>query len=67
MSFVLKLTQAKLNQFNLHTNVEYEWRLGQEDIYESDDDLDEKVGSLIFSLGQKRYNGTARRHSRAVG
>ncbi|XP_055508258.1 arf-GAP with SH3 domain, ANK repeat and PH domain-containing protein 1 isoform X1 [Leucoraja erinacea] len=36
------LTQAKLNQFNLHTNVEYEWRLGQEDIYESDDDLDEK-------------------------
>ncbi|XP_069740504.1 arf-GAP with SH3 domain, ANK repeat and PH domain-containing protein 1 isoform X2 [Narcine bancroftii] len=36
------LTQAKLNQFNLHTNVEYEWRLGQEDVCESDDDLDEK-------------------------
>ncbi|XP_038659654.1 arf-GAP with SH3 domain, ANK repeat and PH domain-containing protein 1 isoform X1 [Scyliorhinus canicula] len=36
------LTQAKLHQFNLHTNVEYEWRLGQDDYYESDDDLDEK-------------------------
>ncbi|XP_059836967.1 arf-GAP with SH3 domain, ANK repeat and PH domain-containing protein 1 isoform X1 [Hypanus sabinus] len=40
------LTQAKLNQFNLHTNVEYEWRLGAEDIYESDDDLDEKQGPV---------------------
>ncbi|XP_048406301.1 arf-GAP with SH3 domain, ANK repeat and PH domain-containing protein 1 isoform X3 [Stegostoma tigrinum] len=36
------LTQAKLNRFNLRTNVEYEWRLGQDDDYESDDDLDEK-------------------------
>ncbi|XP_041060742.1 arf-GAP with SH3 domain, ANK repeat and PH domain-containing protein 1 isoform X2 [Carcharodon carcharias] len=36
------LTQAKLHQFNLHTNVEYEWRLGQDDYYESDDDLDDK-------------------------
>ncbi|XP_067904739.1 arf-GAP with SH3 domain, ANK repeat and PH domain-containing protein 1 isoform X2 [Heterodontus francisci] len=36
------LTQARLNQFNLHANVEYEWRLGQDDYYESDDDLDEK-------------------------
>ncbi|XP_078093016.1 arf-GAP with SH3 domain, ANK repeat and PH domain-containing protein 1 isoform X3 [Mustelus asterias] len=40
------LTQAKLHQFNLHTNVEYEWRLGQDDYYESDDDLDEKQGPI---------------------
>uniref|UniRef100_A0A8C8AC62 Uncharacterized protein n=1 Tax=Otus sunia TaxID=257818 RepID=A0A8C8AC62_9STRI len=37
------LLQAKSNQFNPHVHVEYEWWLGQEDMYESDEDLDEKV------------------------
>uniref|UniRef100_A0A8C4SC15 Arf-GAP with SH3 domain, ANK repeat and PH domain-containing protein 3 n=1 Tax=Erpetoichthys calabaricus TaxID=27687 RepID=A0A8C4SC15_ERPCA len=36
------VSQAQCNQFNMHVNVEYEWRLRQEDVYESDDDLDEK-------------------------
>lgn len=27
----------------MRAHVEYEWRLGQEDMFESDDDLDEKV------------------------
>uniref|UniRef100_A0A4W3JQY4 Arf-GAP with SH3 domain, ANK repeat and PH domain-containing protein 1-like n=1 Tax=Callorhinchus milii TaxID=7868 RepID=A0A4W3JQY4_CALMI len=40
------LSQAKLNQFNLHMHVEYEWRLRQDDLFESDDDLDEKVSSF---------------------
>uniref|UniRef100_A0A8C9W390 Arf-GAP with SH3 domain, ANK repeat and PH domain-containing protein 1-like n=1 Tax=Scleropages formosus TaxID=113540 RepID=A0A8C9W390_SCLFO len=33
------------NQFNMHVHVEYEWRLRQDDLYESDDDLDDKVGT----------------------
>uniref|UniRef100_A0A8C4YH22 Uncharacterized protein n=1 Tax=Gopherus evgoodei TaxID=1825980 RepID=A0A8C4YH22_9SAUR len=37
------LLQAQNNQFNMRVHVEYEWRLGQDDMYESDDDLDEKV------------------------
>uniref|UniRef100_A0A8C3XRP3 Un-named sa1614 n=1 Tax=Chelydra serpentina TaxID=8475 RepID=A0A8C3XRP3_CHESE len=39
------LLQAQNNQFNMRVHVEYEWRLGQDDMYESDDDLDEKVRS----------------------
>ncbi|XP_039354666.1 arf-GAP with SH3 domain, ANK repeat and PH domain-containing protein 2-like isoform X1 [Mauremys reevesii] len=39
------LLQAQNNQFNMRVHVEYEWRLGQDDMYESDDDLDEKLGS----------------------
>ncbi|XP_069035685.1 arf-GAP with SH3 domain, ANK repeat and PH domain-containing protein 1 isoform X2 [Lepisosteus oculatus] len=38
--------QAQSNQFNMHVHVEYEWQLGQEDLYESDDDLDEKLGPV---------------------
>uniref|UniRef100_A0A8C9W0F3 Arf-GAP with SH3 domain, ANK repeat and PH domain-containing protein 1-like n=1 Tax=Scleropages formosus TaxID=113540 RepID=A0A8C9W0F3_SCLFO len=32
-------------RFNMHVHVEYEWRLRQDDLYESDDDLDDKVGT----------------------
>ncbi|NWQ83085.1 ASAP1 protein, partial [Columbina picui] len=39
------LLQAQSNQFNPHVHVEYEWRLGQDDMYESDEDLDAKVRS----------------------
>ncbi|MGH0183297.1 UNVERIFIED_CONTAM: hypothetical protein FKN15_011722 [Acipenser sinensis] len=38
-----KINQAQCNLFNMHVHVEYEWSLRQEDMYESDDDLDEKV------------------------
>ncbi|NXQ93650.1 ASAP1 protein, partial [Sagittarius serpentarius] len=37
------LLQAQSNHFNPHVHVEYEWWLGQGDMYESDEDLDEKV------------------------
>ncbi|NWI09607.1 ASAP1 protein, partial [Crypturellus soui] len=40
------LLQAQNNQFNPHVHVEYEWWLGQDDMYESDEDLDEKVRCL---------------------
>uniref|UniRef100_A0A8C2J3D5 Un-named sa1614 n=1 Tax=Cyprinus carpio TaxID=7962 RepID=A0A8C2J3D5_CYPCA len=34
------------NLFNMHVHVEYEWRLRQDDLYESDDDLDDKMGPV---------------------
>uniref|UniRef100_A0A8C9Q0E0 ArfGAP with SH3 domain, ankyrin repeat and PH domain 1 n=1 Tax=Spermophilus dauricus TaxID=99837 RepID=A0A8C9Q0E0_SPEDA len=36
------LSQAKSGKFNPHVHVEYEWNLRQEEIDESDDDLDDK-------------------------
>ncbi|NXG62093.1 ASAP1 protein, partial [Hemiprocne comata] len=39
------LLQAQSNQFNPNVHVEYEWWLGHDDMYESDEDLDEKVRS----------------------
>ncbi|XP_071671846.1 arf-GAP with SH3 domain, ANK repeat and PH domain-containing protein 1-like isoform X2 [Patagioenas fasciata] len=40
------LLQAQSNQFNPHVHVEYEWRLCQGDMYESDEDLDAKLGHV---------------------
>ncbi|XP_009694632.1 PREDICTED: arf-GAP with SH3 domain, ANK repeat and PH domain-containing protein 2-like [Cariama cristata] len=40
------LLQAQSNQFNPHVHVEYEWWLRQDDMYESDEDLDEKLGPV---------------------
>lgn len=45
-SSMLQLLQAQNNQFNPRVDVEYEWWLGQDDMYESDEDLDEKVRNL---------------------
>lgn len=42
---VLQLLQAQNDQFNMRAHVEYEWHLVHEDMFESDDDLDEKVRS----------------------
>eukprot|EP00075_Anas_platyrhynchos_P007477 XP_021126989.2 arf-GAP with SH3 domain, ANK repeat and PH domain-containing protein 1-like [Anas platyrhynchos] len=42
----LLLLQAQNNQFNPRVDVEYEWWLGQDDMYESDEDLDEKLGLM---------------------
>ncbi|XP_021107662.1 arf-GAP with SH3 domain, ANK repeat and PH domain-containing protein 1 isoform X9 [Heterocephalus glaber] len=36
------LSQAKSGKFNPHVHVEYEWNLRQEEMDESDDDLDDK-------------------------
>uniref|UniRef100_A0A670IJ29 ArfGAP with SH3 domain, ankyrin repeat and PH domain 3 n=1 Tax=Podarcis muralis TaxID=64176 RepID=A0A670IJ29_PODMU len=58
------LLEAQNDQFNMRAHVEYEWRLGQEDMFESDDDLDEKVSPAKkdrFHRPQSCYNlpGTA--------
>uniref|UniRef100_A0A087YHQ2 Un-named sa1614 n=1 Tax=Poecilia formosa TaxID=48698 RepID=A0A087YHQ2_POEFO len=37
------LQQAQSNQFNHHVHVEYEWRLRHDDLYDSDDDFDDRV------------------------
>jgi Arf-GAP/SH3 domain/ANK repeat/PH domain-containing protein len=38
-----QLSQAKSGKFNPHVHVEYEWNLRQEEMDESDDDLEDKV------------------------
>uniref|UniRef100_A0A672KUU1 Arf-GAP with SH3 domain, ANK repeat and PH domain-containing protein 2-like n=1 Tax=Sinocyclocheilus grahami TaxID=75366 RepID=A0A672KUU1_SINGR len=38
--------QSQNNQFNMHVHVEYEWKLRQDDLYESDEDLDDKTRSI---------------------
>ncbi|XP_044303442.1 arf-GAP with SH3 domain, ANK repeat and PH domain-containing protein 2-like isoform X2 [Varanus komodoensis] len=58
------LLQAQNNQFNMRAHVEYEWQLGQDDMFESDDDLDEKLSPIKkdrFNRPQSCYNlpGTA--------
>ncbi|XP_072853169.2 arf-GAP with SH3 domain, ANK repeat and PH domain-containing protein 1 isoform X2 [Pogona vitticeps] len=58
------LLQAQNDQFNLRAHVEYEWYLGQEDMFESDDELDEKLSPVKkdrFHRPQSCYNlpGTA--------
>uniref|UniRef100_A0A3B1ISX6 Un-named sa1614 n=1 Tax=Astyanax mexicanus TaxID=7994 RepID=A0A3B1ISX6_ASTMX len=40
------IQQSQNNQFNMHIHVEYEWRLRQDDLYESDDDPEEKAGPV---------------------
>ncbi|XP_063000670.1 arf-GAP with SH3 domain, ANK repeat and PH domain-containing protein 2-like [Elgaria multicarinata webbii] len=53
------LLQAQNDQFNMRAHVEYEWRLGQEDMFESDDDLDEKLSPVKkdrFHRPQSCYN-----------
>ncbi|KAM8947325.1 arf-GAP with SH3 domain, ANK repeat and PH domain-containing protein 1-like isoform 2-T2 [Pelodytes ibericus] len=50
------LVQAQNNQFNMRVHVEYEWRLRQEDMYESDDDLDEKLGPVKKERSLRPYS-----------
>lgn len=45
-----QLQQAQSNQFDHHVHVEYEWRLRRDDLYDSDDDYEEKVTRPEFSL-----------------
>lgn len=40
---LFQLSQAKTGKLNPHVHVEYEWNLRQEEMDESDDDLDDKV------------------------
>uniref|UniRef100_A0AAQ6IIP5 Un-named sa1614 n=1 Tax=Anabas testudineus TaxID=64144 RepID=A0AAQ6IIP5_ANATE len=45
---VALLLQAQSNQFDHHVHVEYEWRLRHDDIYDSDDDFDDKVTMATY-------------------
>ncbi|XP_024118651.1 arf-GAP with SH3 domain, ANK repeat and PH domain-containing protein 1 isoform X1 [Oryzias melastigma] len=40
------LDQAQSNQFDHHVHVEYEWRLRHEDLFDSDEDFEEKNGPV---------------------
>uniref|UniRef100_A0A1A8U0Z2 ArfGAP with SH3 domain, ankyrin repeat and PH domain 2a n=2 Tax=Nothobranchius TaxID=28779 RepID=A0A1A8U0Z2_NOTFU len=40
------LQQIQSDQFDHHVHVEYEWRLRQDDLYDSDDDFDDKNGPV---------------------
>lgn len=40
---MLQLTQAQTGKFNVHVHVEYEWRLQNEDLDESEDEMEDKV------------------------
>uniref|UniRef100_A0A8C9VEP5 Arf-GAP with SH3 domain, ANK repeat and PH domain-containing protein 1-like n=1 Tax=Scleropages formosus TaxID=113540 RepID=A0A8C9VEP5_SCLFO len=56
------INQSQNNQFNMHVHVEYEWRLRQDDLYESDDDLDDKTGPAKkdrFSRPMSLYHHTS--------
>uniref|UniRef100_A0A670XTN9 ArfGAP with SH3 domain, ankyrin repeat and PH domain 2 n=1 Tax=Pseudonaja textilis TaxID=8673 RepID=A0A670XTN9_PSETE len=52
------LLQAENNQFNMRAHVEYDWQPGQEEMFESDDELDEKpcVKKDRFHRPQSCYN-----------
>lgn len=41
---LFQLTQAQTGKFNVHVHVEYEWRLRNEDLDESEDEMEDKVG-----------------------
>uniref|UniRef100_A0AAY5EHS4 ArfGAP with SH3 domain, ankyrin repeat and PH domain 2b n=1 Tax=Electrophorus electricus TaxID=8005 RepID=A0AAY5EHS4_ELEEL len=49
---LLYLTQAQTGKFNVHVHVEYEWCLHNEDLDESDDEMEDKVSESwpIFCL-----------------
>ncbi|XP_071968332.1 arf-GAP with SH3 domain, ANK repeat and PH domain-containing protein 1-like [Engystomops pustulosus] len=50
------LLQAQNNQFNMRVHVEYEWRLREDDMYESDDDLDERLGPVKKERSLRPYS-----------
>ncbi|XP_075757542.1 arf-GAP with SH3 domain, ANK repeat and PH domain-containing protein 1-like isoform X2 [Pelodiscus sinensis] len=53
------LMQAQNNQFNMRVHVEYEWRLGQEEVDESEDDLDEQSGPPKEHTASPPWGNTA--------
>lgn len=50
MLCVFQLTEAQTGKFNVHVHVEYEWRLQNEDLDESDEEMEDKVSSLYLLL-----------------
>ncbi|MCJ8744414.1 hypothetical protein PDJAM_G00118460 [Pangasius djambal] len=64
------IQQAQNNQFNMHIHVEYEWRLRQDDWYESDDDLEDKSGPVKkdrFVRPFSVYHSSSSSHNRGGG
>uniref|UniRef100_A0A4W6ELI6 Un-named sa1614 n=1 Tax=Lates calcarifer TaxID=8187 RepID=A0A4W6ELI6_LATCA len=66
------LQQAQSNQFDHHVHVEYEWRLRHDDLYDSDDDFDDKltlqlVGTfLVLFVYFHQPRGTSSRRVQAL-
>uniref|UniRef100_A0A8B9S6C9 ArfGAP with SH3 domain, ankyrin repeat and PH domain 1 n=1 Tax=Apteryx owenii TaxID=8824 RepID=A0A8B9S6C9_APTOW len=53
--YFFQLSQAKAGKLNPHVHVEYEWNLRQEEIDESDDDLDDKVNvNYWYDFGKNK-------------
>uniref|UniRef100_A0A8C1QDB8 ArfGAP with SH3 domain, ankyrin repeat and PH domain 2b n=1 Tax=Cyprinus carpio TaxID=7962 RepID=A0A8C1QDB8_CYPCA len=48
------LTQAQTGKFNVHVHVEYDWRLHNDDLDESEDEMEDKVNILF--LQKKPFN-----------
>lgn len=50
-----QLIQAQTGKFNVHVHVEYEWCLHNEDMDESDDEMEDKVlnAMMLFSFIHK--------------
>uniref|UniRef100_A0A8C2GFB9 ArfGAP with SH3 domain, ankyrin repeat and PH domain 2b n=1 Tax=Cyprinus carpio TaxID=7962 RepID=A0A8C2GFB9_CYPCA len=49
-----KLTQAQTGKFNVHVHVEYDWRLHNDDLDESEDEMEDKVNILFIQ--KKPFN-----------
>lgn len=43
-----QLTQAQTGKFNVHVHVEYDWRLHNDDLDESEDEMEDKVNMLFM-------------------
>uniref|UniRef100_A0A8C2GD83 ArfGAP with SH3 domain, ankyrin repeat and PH domain 2b n=1 Tax=Cyprinus carpio TaxID=7962 RepID=A0A8C2GD83_CYPCA len=48
------LTQAQTGKFNVHVHVEYDWRLHNDDLDESEDEMEDKVNILFIQ--KKPFN-----------
>jgi len=49
----LQLTQAETGKFNVHVHVESDWRLHNDDLDESEDEMEDKV-YMLFNRVLKR-------------
>jgi len=63
MMCYFQIHQSQNNQFNMHVHVEYEWRLRQDDLYESDDDLDDKVTKYADYTSQNKLTYMLTEHN----
>lgn len=50
-----QLTQAQTGKFNVHVHVEYDWRLHNDDLDESEDEMEDKVNMLFMYTKDQFY------------